>query len=688
MDFLQRTPFFRLAIPLIAGIISYQYVELFTWSLLLMFVISFILIIISFLVSESKRQFQFRWFFGAGISIFFFALAYVLSAKQEHADAFDHLQQKGIYRVELTAAPNEKANSYACRVGKIVYFDTLTHSFIPVHGQAILYFKKDSAASKLLFGDRLMVYAEFMPPEKAANPDVFDYRIYLKRQGIGATSYISSVNWKLIGHSTSFSIRREADKCRNYLLNIYRQFKIQGDEFAVLSALTLGYTDDLQPDLRKSYSVTGVMHILSVSGMHVSVVYVVIAFLLSFLNKSRWQKVIKSILIILFLWAYAFLSGMSPAVFRAALMFSFVAFADCLERKSLIFNTIFMSAVFMLLYNPNFLFDVGFQLSYSAVLSIILFQPTVSKWVNPKSKRSALIWNLLAVSIAAQLGTAPFTLYYFQQFPNYFLLTNLIAIPLSSVIIYLAMVLFAVSFIPYLSTAVAFLLNKSLWALNFSIVSIQNLPFSTVHISFDLRQMIIVFLSIFFLSGYFYSKKYPYFILGLLFILIALSFNLQVKYKSLTTKRLIVYSSQKQTHINFIHGTKNYVFSTDSTEAVKIAGTFWQNQKLEKPVFIKNNNWFSDGFACFEGTRILILTPDLILRKTISTPFELDYLIIGNGLKPKIDQVMESVHPRKIIVDKSISKWYAEQIKKVCNLRKIGFYSVADQGAYILNISD
>jgi competence protein ComEC len=688
MDFLQRTPFFRLAIPLISGIILYQYVELFHWSLIVLFVISFIFIVLSFLISESKRQFQFRWFFGLGISIFFFTLAYVLSAEQEQADAFDHLQQNGIYRVELTAAPSEKANSYSCRVGKIQYFNTVTNSFVSARGQALLYFQKDSAASKLLYGDRLMVRAEFIPPEKVANPDGFDYRAYLKRQGIGATCYISSGNWELTGHSTSFSVRREADKCRNYLLNIYRRFKIHGDEFAVLSALTLGYTDDLQPDLRKSYSATGVMHILSVSGMHVSVVYVVIAFLLSFLNKSRWQKVMKSVLIVLFLWAYAFLSGMSPAVFRAALMFSFVAFADCLERKSLIYNTIFMSAVLMLLYNPNFLFDVGFQLSYSAVLSIILFQPTVSKWVRPKKKLSVLTWDLLAVSIAAQLGTAPFTLYYFQQFPNYFLLTNLIAIPLSSVIIYLAMALFAVSFIPYLSTAVAFLLNKSLWALNFSIVSIQNFPYSTLHISFDIRQMIIVFMSIFFLSGYFYTKKYSYFIVGLLSILIAVSFNLQVKYKTLTTKRLIVFSSQKQTHINFIHGAKNYVFSTDSTEAVKIAGTFWQNQKLDKPVFVKNNSWLSDGFACFEGSRILILTPDLIKRKTISIPFELDYLIIGNGLKPKIEQVMESVHPRKIIVDKTISKWYAEQIKKVCRLRKIGFYSVADQGAFILNISD
>lgn len=685
MDFLQRTPFFRLLLPFILGIILYQYVEFVHWSLFALFGLSLLLILLSVAIRVPKLQFQFRWLFGCGIFLFLFSLAYSLSSAQEKANAFDHLHKKGIYRVELISAPVEKAKSIMCKVDVLQFYDS---SWKPAQGKAILYFQKDKAASKLLFGDRLYVETEFAVPAKELNPDGFDYAAYLKRQGIGATSYISSGSWQVIDQNKAFSIRREADKCRNYLLHIYRKFNIQGDEFAVLAALTLGYTDDLQPDLRASYSATGAMHILSVSGMHVGVVYIVMAFLLGFLNRTQRQKVFKTVFIMLFLWAYAFLSGMSAAVIRATLMFSFVAIATCLERKSQIYNTIFMSMLVMLLYNPNFLYDVGFQLSYSAVLSIIFFQPIVDKLYNPSNKLSRFTWEMFSVSIAAQLGTTPFTLFYFQQFPNYFLLTNFIAIPLSSLVIYLAMGLLMISFIPYLSVAVGFTLKWSLWLLNFVIVTIQNLPYSVSHISLNIKQTIVLFLAIFCFSGYYFNKKFTALFIGMLSLLIACLFNFESNYQTLTSKKLIVFAGQKNTHINFINRNKNYVYSTDSTEIERIAKAYWQNQKLEKPHYLHKTNWFSDGFVYYEGSKILILTTDLLSKKITDTPLELDYLIIGNRLKPKIEQILECVHPRKIIVDKSISKWYAENIKKLCKSRQIGFYSVAEQGAYTLNIKD
>jgi len=683
MDFLQRTPFFRLLLPFILGIILYQYVELFRWSLLALFCLSLILVLLAFVIPNPKRQFQFRWLFGSGIFLFLLSTAYFLSVVHDKECAFDHLHQKGIYRVELNSAPVEKAKSLMCKVDVLQYYDS---AWKPAHGQAILYFQKYKQAAKLLFGDRLMVEADFAESEKALNPNGFDYAAYLKRQGVGATCYISSGSWKMTGRNESFSIRREADRWRNYLLHVYRKFNIQGDEFAVLAALTLGYTDDLQPDLKASYSATGAMHILSVSGMHVGVVYIVMAFLLGFLNKTQRQKVFKGVFIMLFLWAYAFLSGMSAAVIRATLMFSFVALATCFERKSQIYNTIFASAFFMLLINPNFLFDVGFQLSYSAVLSIIFFQPILDKLYKPTNKAGKFAWEMFSVSIAAQLGTMPFTLYYFQQFPNYFLLTNIIAIPLSSLVIYLAIGLLMISFIPYLSVVVAFLLKWSLWLLNFVIVGIQNLPYSVSHISLDIRQTLVLFLAVFCLSVFYFNRKFAALFVGLASLLIACVFNLQTNYETLTSKRMIVYAGQKGTHVSFINRNQHAVFTTDSVEAEKIGKAFWQNQKLEKAVFIQSSG--SDGFESFDGRKILILTQDFLSKKISYKPIEIDFLVIGNHLKPKIDQLLECVHPGKIIVDKSISKWYANNIREACNARRIGFYSVAEQGAYTLNIKD
>ena len=686
MDFLQRTPFFRLLLPLILGIIVYQYVDFQHWGLYAMFFLAIVLMVLPFVIRIPKRQFQFRWLFGCGIFLFLFLLVYFLSDEREKENFFQRLNSKGIYRIELSAAPLEKAKSYLCKVDVVQYFDST--GWVTTRGKAILYLQKDSAASKLLFGDRLMLEAKFSPPERALNPDGFDYAAYLKRQGVGAVCYVPSGTWRMTDRDMAFSIQRQADICRNYLLNIYREFHIEGDEFAVLAALTLGYTDALQPDLRASYSATGAMHILSVSGMHVGVVYVVMAFLLSFLNKNQRQKVIKTIFISLFLWGYAFLSGLSPAVVRATLMFSFVAIATCFERKSQIYNTIFMSAFFMLLYNPNFLFDVGFQLSYSAVLSIIFFQPIIGKLYIANNKYSKAVWDLFSVSLAAQLGTMPFTLYYFQQFPNYFLLTNFVAIPLSTIVIYLAMALLMTSFVPYLSAVVAFLLKWSLWLLNFLIVWVQNLPYSLSHISLDIRQTIVVFLAIFCFSAYFFYKKFSALVVGLSAVLLACMFNLQTNYQTMTSKRMIVFAGQKNTHVNFIDRNRNYVFTTDSVEMERIAKAFWQNQKLEKPHYIHQNEWFSDGVSGFEGSRILILSNDFLRKQTFSKPLKLDYLIIGRGLKPKIEQVLECLHPRKIIVDKTISDWYRQSIKKACQTRNIAFYSVAEEGAYVLNFTD
>ncbi len=686
MDFLQRTPFFRLLLPLILGIIVYQYVDFQHWGLYAMFFLAIVLMVLPFAIRIPKRQFQFRWLFGCGIFLFLFVLIYFLSGEREKENVFQRLNSKGIYRVELTAAPIEKAKSYLCKVDVIQYFDST--NWVTTRGKAILYLQKDSAASKLLFGDRLMLEAKFSPPERALNPDGFDYAAYLKRQGVGAVCYVPSGSWRMTDRDMGFSIQRQADICRNYLLNIYREFHIEGDEFAVLAALTLGYTDALQPDLRASYSATGAMHILSVSGMHVGVVYVVMAFLLSFLNKNQRQKVLKATLISLFLWGYAFLSGLSPAVVRATLMFSFVAIATCFERKSQIYNTIFMSAFFMLLYNPNFLFDVGFQLSYSAVLSIIFFQPIIGKLYIANNKYSKAVWDLFSVSLAAQLGTMPFTLYYFQQFPNYFLLTNFVAIPLSTIVIYLAMALLMTSFVPYLSAGVAFLLKWSLWLLNFLIVWVQNLPYSLSHVSLDIRQTIVVFLAVFCFSAYFFYKKFSALVVGLSAVLLACVFNLQTNYQTMTSKRMIVFAGQKNTHVNFIDRNRNYVFTTDSVEMERIAKAFWQNQKFEKPHYIHQNEWFSDGVSSFEGSRILILSNDFLRKQTFSEPLKLDYLIIGRGLKPKIEQVLECLHPRKIIVDKTISDWYRQSIKKACQTRNIAFYSVAEKGAYVLNFTD
>ena len=686
MDFLQRTPFFRLLLPLVAGIVLYTYFShLPLWLIIAIFAVSIGILITSFLIRDTSRQYAFRWLFGSGVTLFLATLAFVLTAKQDRKSEFDNFGQRTVFRVELTKAPVEKTNSYMCEVELLQILDST--KWKTASGTAIIYLQKDCVAANLLYGDRLLIETEFSPPEKALNPNGFDYGAYLKRQGIGATSYVSSERWKKTDFNDSFSIFRLADICQNHLLDIYRKFGIEGDEFAVLAALTLGYTDALHPDLRQSYNATGAVHILSVSGLHVGIVYAAIAFLLGFIGKTQRQRIFKSVFIILFLWAYAFITGLSPSVMRSAFMFSFVAFATCLDRRSEIYNTIFMSAFFMLLINPNFLFDIGFQLSYSAVLSLIFFSVPASKVMKTKNKAVHWCWDLFMVSFAAQLGTAPFTLYYFHQFPVYFLLTNFVAIPLSTAVIYLAIALLLVFFTPFVSTAVAFLLKWSLVALNGSIEFIQHLPASLAFIAIDSKQMWLLVVMIFMFTAYYFTKRYHMIFIGLSAFLLVCALNLQTHYQTLASKKMVVYAGQNHTHVSFIDGYKNFVYTTDSTEIERIATAFWQNNKLSLPLYNKiDEPWFADGFANFANKRILILTDNFLKGKTTLSPIELDYLIIGQNAKPNMPQLLQCVKPQHVVIDKGTTKWYSNHIKETCEENDIVCYEVGEEGAFVLSI--
>jgi competence protein ComEC len=208
------------------------------------------------------------------------------------------------------------------------------------------------------------------------------------------------------------------------------------------------------------------------------------------------------------------------------------------------------------------------------------------------------------------------------------------------------------------------------------------------HISFDIGQTVVIFLAIFCFSAYYYNRKFEPLFVGLISVLLACLSGLHTNYETLTSKRMIVYAGQKNTHVSFINRNQNQVFTTDSVEAEKIGKTFWQNQKLEKPHYLAESNCCTDAFFSFGKNRIFILTNDFLKRKIASKPLDIDYLIIGGRMKPKIEQILDCVRPHNIIVDKSVSKWYADDIRLACKARRISFYSVAERGAYVLNIKD
>lgn len=599
----------------------------------------------------------------------------------EYRHRFTELNHRAVYEVEIISTPVPKARSYSFRVKLLNRLDSADVE--KATGNAILYLQKDSIPIDLFVGDRLMIDAAFKMPDGVQNPNGFDYATYLKRQGIGATAYISTEKWRKIGRNDSFSIRRLANQCREYLLDIYKKYNITDNEFAVLAALTLGFTDSLEPDIYKLYSHTGAVHILSVSGLHVGIVYVAVFALLGFLKKNRKQIIARALISVVFIWMYAVITGLSPAVMRAALMMTFVAVGTCLNRKPQIYNTILASAFFLLLFSPNLLFNIGFQLSYSAVLSIVAFQSNIRKLLNPKNKLAKWFWDITSVSSVAQLGTAPISIYYFNQFPCYFLLTNYVALPLSTLIIYAAILLLVVSFIPLIAGWIGFVLKWSIWLMNYLLGVIVSLPGSILVVSINSLQLWLLILSVLFFTAFVFNKKFIPLFFGLSCVLLFFVHYAFRQYESLNHSRLIVFSDSRTPIINFIKGKQNFVYTNDELKALNTANAYWRASLLNPPLFIAENEWFEDEFAVFEQKKIMVLQDDFLRNKTTNTPLAIDYLILTNRMKPRMNEILESVKPNRVIIDKSISAWYTNHVKEVCRERDIDYYSVGEQGAFV-----
>lgn len=683
MNFLQRTPFFRLLLALITGIVAARYIQLHTSILIVIASMAITALLWSWRIKPSHLQFQTRWLFGLGVLLLLFVAGYGLASRQKKSTYFPLHTSPTLWMGEITQTPEEKTNTFACAVRLWSVSDTMDASF---NGKnVLLYLRKNDQAGHLKRGDILLFQSVLTPPSKPLNPHGFNYAEWLQRKGIAATGFVDSVHWKKVGSKARFDLTVYAEKSRDALLNFLSE-KVNGEqERAVLAALTLGYRETLDPELSASYSDSGAMHILSVSGLHVGIVYWIINTLLSLFLKGKVGGVVKVVLAVCLLWCYAFITGLPPSVIRAATMFSLVAIGQALERKAQIYNTISVSAFLILIVHPPFLYDIGFQLSYAAVASIVYFQPVLSKAVVFRNKALRWCWDLTTVSLAAQLGTLPLALYYFKQFPNYFLITNFVAIPLATLIIYTAVSLLFVFWIPYVSTGVANVLEWLVAFLNHSVTYIQQIPGAVTGYYINDLQLWLLFSTLLLAVWYIESKQYwpLLFAFFTMFVFVGVDTVATYQYKQKAT--LLVFADHQHTHLNIIEGTNHVVFTTDSLSAQRTGANFWKSRKLTKVQFVQTSQSYAGSF---QHKKWVVVQDDLLHGKHTNHPISTHYLILGNGVVTPIPQLLSAVKPQVCIADHTIPSWYARQLADSCRVREITFYHLKDHGAYFSDLEE
>ena len=352
--------------------------------------------------------------------------------------------------------------------------------------RVLLYLQKDSVSMPVM-GDVLMVQTQV---RRGGQLGDFDYGMYLRRQGIAGSCWANRRNWQVIGHEEDRSLLTIAKRCQYRLHEQYRQMGIEGKELGILSALTLGYRENLDKDVQRSFSVSGAMHVLAVSGLHTGIVWGIVVWLLTLggwfkpLWEEKWKRWLLNIIAIVLIWMYAFVTGLSPSVMRSALMLSFWALSGLLEKQISRWNPLLSAAVIILIINPLALWSVSFQLSFAAVAGIMLIGQKMQRSISLKGRMLQYVGGLMLVSVAAQIATMPLTMHYFGQTSNYFALTNLVVIPMAGVLLVLGFGTLAMSWCvigEWLGVATKW----CTWLLREVVEWIEGLPFSTTQISLE-----------------------------------------------------------------------------------------------------------------------------------------------------------------------------------------------------------
>ena len=411
-------------------------------------------------------------YFGVFASLLFVSLGAFLGNHSISRQKIDFESLNYVAIVE--SVPVEKENSYSAEL-KIFASQVDSHNLIDFDARIIAYFEKSSLSKSITPGDVISFHGYFSNEAKKLYPLQFDYHNYLRNCGISGTVFIPKPGLKLVD-LRRFSLRAQLNNLRSFLLDCLNQARPPSKEFGVISALVLGDKRRLDADLQRQFSNAGVVHVLAVSGLHVGIIYLFLGKLIAFLLKKR-GRIVKFIFVLLILWGYAALTGFSPSVLRAVTMFSFIAMGKHHGKYGNVYNLIAGSALLLLAINPLLITQVGFQLSYFAVIGIVYFHPkfysliTFQKWLPDK------IWSLTCVSLAAQLATFPLSIFYFHQFPILFPLTNILVIPLATAILYLGIFWLCLSWVPYLSYSIAFLTIKITSILNAIIDWFNDIPF-------------------------------------------------------------------------------------------------------------------------------------------------------------------------------------------------------------------
>lgn len=670
----KSVPLLQLVMPFILGVTIYRFTHFYSD---LLFVSSILCISALYLLLD-YNSYRFRWFYTLFVHFFVVQFAIILchfSLNENKANYFtNYANEESIYLIEIIDYVKQKENSIEL-LARIKSVDSIKTS-----AKILIYMQKQSD-NPIDKGSLLITTSKPTQLQASPNPYQLNYKSYLNRKGINHQLFLNEEDYEIISNTKSDKWIDKINSFRNKLLNKLKKSALTKDQFSFASAILLGDRTDLSYQKKSLFSATGTMHFLAVSVLHVGITYFVLIFLLP-IKRNTKLAILNLFILLICLWVYALLCGLSVSVVRAVLMLSFVSLAKYLNKNSNVINTVLLSAFILLLINPFNLFDVGFQLSYIAVIGIVLIYPKLHCLLNPKTFATKWLWQISCLSLSAQIATIGLSIYYFHQFPNYFLLSNILLFPPVPFILIAGILYFFSSFLPFLNELVFYGLQNAIQLFNTIVLKIEALPYAvSQHLFLEPIGLFVVYLMVIFLLFFLYSKKLVWSNLVLLLLFYFL-------FDSPNKNQIAFYSVDKHSAILFCQGNRGVLVGDslllkDKKKLSYNLGGHFSKLGLKKLTKLKLNDtvqsnyfWKDDFHFQFLNKKGLIVNSNFELLKSDSL-IEVDYCLLSKNID--LNELYDSYAISLLLLDASLPYYTSKKLENQSKKMGLNFHNLKSE---------
>ena len=686
----KTAPFFRLLLPFMTGILLQWNINFHPAYIITSFCCFFLASLLIYFLPLAIRYLlrQINGIFIHCMIVFIAMIITWYNDPRHQPNWYGRYENDGFFVTRIEEPLTPKANSYKA-LGIVKGNISKDHSV--ASGKILLYFSKDSAPPALKYGDYIIIKKIPQPITNSGNPGGFDYKRYASFQQVFHQVFLKRNEWRALPIQKPGTFQGFLFTARDNVLQILRTY-IKGKEaLSIAEALLIGYNEDLDKDLVQAYSNTGVVHIIAISGLHLGLIFFVLSWILNRVPLIRSSSSLKAILLITSLWLFALLTGGSASVLRSAVMFTTIIIGKSYFKNMPVSNCLSSSAFILLCYNPYFLWDVGFQLSYLAIFGILFIQQPLYKMIYIKNRWLNKVWQMTTVTIAAQVLTFPVCLYYFHQFPVTFLFSNLVAVPLSTLILFSEIFLLIISGIPAIAVNAGRGIAWMIEGMNSIIRFFSNLPYSLIdNVYADLLTTILLYGIILFLGCWLFYRNKLYLRLLITTVFLFTGVWVHSRIRIIHQKKIIVYNIPRHSAIDFIYHS-SYRFYGDSILLEKGLLRNFHLRPARVSFQLKSHKDSLPGlinmglFWKFGNKTIMIIDSNYKFQP-LQNKIPLDMLLIRKSPAIHIRDLLQIVQPAVIVLDGSNSLWKIAQWKKECEHLLLRCHSVPAKGAFILNI--